>query len=160
MSAPIETTLTRLARVLTGEKDIDVIVRADGPRVEARCIVLPEIAHADDDVLTGYVDLFAACVKYGDAGVLNQMNEPVSRKLAQSIDDRRACIALLAKYPGSRRNLARVREIATREKACQWHELAWRDRLLWLIDRVLWDEPPTPNECSPSLFATLNACEA
>ncbi len=42
--------------------------------------------------------------------------------------------------------------------ARRWHDLAWRDKLTWAIDRALWNERPAANERSESLRATLDAC--
>ncbi|KND55819.1 Aerobic cobaltochelatase CobT subunit [Candidatus Burkholderia verschuerenii] len=160
MSASLDTTaLTRLARVLTGDPQIEAVMLPDGPRVERGRIVLPEL-DADDDLLTGYVDLLAARMKYGDARALAQVDAPVEQRLAQSIDDRRVCVQLLERYPGARHYLARWREHAASEIARGWHDMAWCDKLLWLIDRALWNEALSANERIDSLLATLNACEA
>ena len=35
--------------------------------------------------------------------------------------------------------------------------MAWRDRLVWRIERALWDEPPPSIERVPSLDATMTA---
>ena len=37
--------------------------------------------------------------------------------------------------------------------------MAWRDRLVWRIERTLWDEPPATIERIPSLDATLAASD-
>jgi cobalamin biosynthesis protein CobT len=151
--------LTRLARVLTGDERIEAVMLPDGPRVEADRIVLPEL-DVSPDVLTGYLDMLAARRTYSDAAAIESIRAPVEQRLAQIIDDRRACERLLARYPGARRYLMQWRAHASRDASKQWHTMPWRDRLLWLIDRTLWNETLAPEERNASLRSTLAACEA
>jgi nitric oxide reductase activation protein len=148
-----ETSLTKLARVLTGER-VDVLIGANGPRIEGLKLILPE--GADDDALTGCLDLLAARFSYSDANALSRIDAPVEQRLAQLIDDRRAASQLLVRYPGARRYLARWRTHLLHDTARQWHDLAWRDKLLWLIERALWNEASAVSEVS--LRATLDTC--
>jgi cobalamin biosynthesis protein CobT len=151
--------LTRLARVLTGDERIEAVMLPDGPRVEAERIVLPEL-DVSRDVLTGYLDMLAARRKYSDAAAIDAIRAPVEQGLAQIIDDRRACGRLLARYPGAGRYLMQWREHASRDASKRWHAMSWRDRLLWLIERSMWDETFAPEERDASLRSTLAACEA
>ncbi|WP_205192303.1 cobalamin biosynthesis protein CobT, partial [Burkholderia sp. LMG 13014] len=41
----------------------------------------------------------------------------------------------------------------------RWPRIAWRDRLVWRIERALWDEPPSSLERVPSLDATMAASD-
>jgi hypothetical protein len=150
-----EASLTKLARVLTGGL-VQVLVSADGPRMEGTKLVLPE--GAEDEALIGCLDLLAARFVHGDADALARIDSSIEQRLAQSIDDRRVATILLKRYPGARRYLARWRAHLSRDAARQWHDLAWRDKLLWLIDRVMWNEPSSISE--DSLRATLGTCES
>ncbi len=99
--------LTKLACVLTGDAQVEVVVSDEGPRVDAHRLVVPSCD--DEDLLVAYVDLLAARVAHGDAQAFGDVSAPVERKLAQIIDDRRACERLLATYPGARRYIERWR---------------------------------------------------
>ncbi|MGS0894320.1 cobaltochelatase CobT-related protein [Burkholderia stagnalis] len=154
------THLARLARTLARRHGIDVRFASDGPVVQRDLLVLPEhllADGADPDALTGFVDLHAARVRFGDPDAVARLTSPVVRALAQAIDDRRAAARLAILYPGARTFLRKMRVVAARAVERDWPGMAWRDKLLSCIERTLWDEPPSPVERMASLDATLAA---
>ena len=157
-----ESTLGKIARVLMGQYGVVVAFSPHGPRVEPGRIVIPEYQVTDDaskDLLVGYLDLLVARSKYCDLAELDRVTSAVERQLAQVIDDHRACMQLIEMYPGARAFIARLRQHSADEAARRWNELAWRDKLVWLIERTLWNERPRRTELSPSLDAALRASD-
>ena len=157
-----ESTLGKIARVLMGQYGVVVAFSPHGPRVEPGRIVIPEYQVTDDaskDLLVGYLDLLVARSKYCDVAELDRVTSAVERQLAQVIDDHRACMQLIERYPGARAFIARLRQHSADEAARRWNELAWRDKLVWLIERTLWNERPRRTELSPSLDAALRASD-
>lgn len=152
--------LSRLARALTGQDKIEVDVSGDGPRVHGNRIVLPaELANsgASLQVLTGYVDLLAARARFSDPDEFASLPSPVARRLAQAIDDRRACARLVATYPGAASYFAALRVRLERDVLDRWSNLDWKDKLVWRVERFLWDEKPTATESDLPLNAALGA---
>ncbi|MGU7770445.1 cobaltochelatase CobT-related protein [Burkholderia sp. MR1-5-21] len=154
--------LTRLVRTLTRRHGIDVRFASTGPIVQPDLLVLPEhllAGDADPDIVTGYVDLYAARARFSRIDSIAAVTSPIARAIAQAIDDRRACRRLTSIYPGARTLLAAMRGAAARHVLDRWPETAWRDRLLWRLERALWDEPPSAQERIPSLDAAIGASD-
>ncbi|MFM0391730.1 cobaltochelatase CobT-related protein [Paraburkholderia phytofirmans] len=157
-----ESTLSKVARVLTGQYGVTVVFSPDGPRVEPGRIVIPDYeldGEVERDVLIGYLDLLVARAKHASLAQLDALPAGVAAKLAQVIDDRRVCAQLLDEYPGARWFIGKLRLHAAERVQQRWPKLHWRDRLVWLVERALWDEPPTRIEASHSLLAALHAAE-
>ncbi|MGX7002134.1 cobaltochelatase CobT-related protein [Caballeronia sp. KNU42] len=154
--------LGKIARVLTGRYGVTVSFDTSGPRVERDRIVLPEIVAdaagaIDLDALTGQLDLLVARSKYSTNSEISALNSGAIRQIAQAIEDRRVCERLFDDYPGARKFVAKLREQTARDTHAHWPTLAWRDRLIWFIERALWDEAPDVTERTPALIATLGA---
>jgi Cobalamin biosynthesis protein CobT VWA domain len=154
--------LGKMARVLTGRYGATVSFDTSGPRVERDRIVLPELAPgaagpADLDALTGQLDLLVARSKYSTISEISALNSGVTQRIAQAIEDRRVCERLFNDYPGARRFVGKLREQKARTTHARWPTLAWRDKLIWFIERALWDEAPDVTERTPALVATLGA---
>lgn len=157
-----ESTLGKIARVLTGQYGIEVAFSPEGPRVEHGRIVIPSwdvVDERDRDALTGYLDLLVARAKYSANDALATLGDGTHQRLAQVIEDRRVCAQLLERYPGARWFVGQLRRHAARDARQRWGKLSWRDRLIWLIERRLWDETPDATELSPSLSAALHAVD-
>ncbi|WP_429301117.1 cobaltochelatase CobT-related protein [Paraburkholderia sp. GAS199] len=162
-----ESTLSKVARVLTGQYGVTVAFSPDGPRVEPGRIVIPDYAlnsgefesEVGRDVLIGYLDLLVARARYSSLTQLDALPADVTAKLAQVVEDRRVCTQLLDAYPGARWFVARLREHAAAQALQRWPKLHWRDRLVWLVERTLWNETPTSVEASHSLLAALHAAQ-
>lgn len=157
-----ESTLGKMARVLTGQYGIAVAFSPDGPRVEPGRIVIPPYEVADQrsrDTLVGYLDLLVARSKYSANEELAALGSGTERRLAQVIEDRRVGRLLLENYPGARWYLGRLRAHACQDVARRWHSLSWQDKLVWLVERILWDEAPSATELTQSLSAALHAVE-
>jgi cobalamin biosynthesis protein CobT len=158
--ADAHATLGRIARVLTGRYGVTVAFDKSGPRVERERIVLPEIDPADArdmSVLTGYVDLLVARFRFSTIDEIAALQSSVTQRIAQVIEDRRVCEQLFRDYPGARGFIGRLREHEAQGLRVRWNTLPWREKLIWLIGRALWDEAPTATEKSDSLIATLGA---
>lgn len=156
-----ESTLSKVARVLTGQYGVNVAFSPDGPRVEPGRIVIPDDGLSDEvdrDVLVGYLDLLVARAKHSALDRLDALPAGVAANLAQVIEDRRVCAQLLDEYPGARWFIGKLRVHAAERVRQRWPTLHWRDRLVWLIERTLWNETPTLTESSHSLLAALHAC--
>ncbi|VWD35753.1 cobalamin biosynthesis protein CobT [Burkholderia lata] len=154
--------LTRLARTLARRHGIEVRFARHGPVVQRDLLVLPDTLLAgdvDDDAIVGLVDLHAARARFGAIDDLAALASPAVRAVAQAIDDRRAAGRLAAIYPGAMTFLRRMRAMTAADMLHRWPRMAWRDRLVWRIERALWDEPPSPIERVPSLDATLAASD-
>ncbi|AOJ27362.1 cobaltochelatase CobT-related protein [Burkholderia seminalis] len=154
--------LGRLARTLAQRHGIDVRFASHGPAVEHDVLVLPDrwlAGEIDDAALTGFVDLHAARLRFGASDTVAALASPAVRALAQAIDDRRAAACLVARYPGAQAFLRRMRTVTGADTLRRWPRVAWRDKLLWRIERALWDERPAAVERLPSLDATLAACD-
>ncbi|MDN7591540.1 cobaltochelatase CobT-related protein [Burkholderia seminalis] len=154
--------LGRLARTLAQRHGIDVRFASHGPAVEHDVLVLPDrwlAGEIDDAALTGFVDLHAARLRFGASDTVAALASPAVRALAQAIDDRRAAACLVARYPGAQAFLRRMRTVTGADTLRRWPRAAWRDKLLWRIERALWDERPAAVERLPSLDATLAACD-
>ncbi|ASW01021.1 cobaltochelatase CobT-related protein [Paraburkholderia aromaticivorans] len=157
-----ESTLGKVARVLTGQYGVTVVFSPDGPRVEPGRIVIPDYELDGDierDVLIGYLDLLVARAKHASLAQLDALPSGVAANLAQVIEDRRVCGQLLDEYPGARWFIGKLRLHAAERVRQRWPKLHWRDRLVWLVERALWDEPPTLTEASHSLRAALHAAQ-
>ena len=157
-----ESTLGKVARVLTGQYGMEVVFSPDGPRVEPGRIVIPDYeanGSVERDVLIGYLDLLVARAKHASLAQLDALPGGITAKLAQVIDDRRVCAQLLDEYPGARWFIGKLRAHAAERVQQQWPKLHWRDRLAWLVERALWDEPPARTEATPSLLAALHAAQ-
>jgi cobalamin biosynthesis protein CobT len=157
-----QTMLGKMARVLTGRYGVTVSFDTSGPRVERDRIVLPELAPdaasaADLDALAGQLDLLVARSKYSTTSEISALNSGVTQQIAQAIEDRRVCERLFNDYPGARGFVEKLREQTARNTHARWPTLAWRDKLIWFIERALWDEAPDATERTPALVATLGA---
>ncbi len=157
-----ESTLGKVARTLTGQYGVTVVFSPDGPRVEPGRIVIPDYemtGGVERDVLIGYLDLLVARAKHASLAQLDALSPGVMANLAQVIDDRRVCVQLLDEYPGARWFIGKLREHAAQRIQQRWPKLRWRDRLVWLVERALWDEAPSRTEASHSLLAALHAAQ-
>ncbi|WGS53161.1 cobalamin biosynthesis protein CobT [Paraburkholderia sp. D15] len=157
-----ESTLSKIARVLTGQYGVTVAFSPDGPRVEPGRIVIPDYELSggiERDVLIGYLDLLVARAKHASLAEMDAQPPGIAAKLAQVIDDRRVCGQLLDEYPGARWFIGKLREHAAERVRQRWPKLHWRDRLVWLVERTLWDETPTRTEAVHSLLAALHASQ-
>lgn len=157
-----ESTLSKVARVLTGQYGVTVAFSPDGPRVEPGRIVIPDYelnSGIERDVLIGYLDLLVARAKHASLAELDALPTGIEAKLAQVIDDRRVCGELLDEYPGARWFIGKLRMHAAERVRQRWPKLHWRDRLVWLVERALWDESPTRTEAAHSLLAALHASQ-
>ncbi|ABE34660.1 von Willebrand factor type A domain protein [Paraburkholderia xenovorans LB400] len=157
-----ESTLSKVARVLTGQYGVTVAFSPDGPRVEPGRIVIPDYelnGGVERDVLIGYLDLLVARARHASLAQLDALPSGVAANLAQVIEDRRVCGQLLDEYPGARWFIGRLRLHAAERVRQRWPKLHWRDRLVWLVERALWDETPTSTEASHSLLAALHAAQ-
>ncbi|MFM0736098.1 cobalamin biosynthesis protein CobT [Paraburkholderia xenovorans] len=157
-----ESTLSKVARVLTGQYGVTVAFSPDGPRVEPGRIVIPDYELSgglERDVLIGYLDLLVARAKHSSLAQLEALPAGVTARLAQVVEDRRVCAQLLDEYPGARWFVGKLREHAAEQARQRWPKLHWRDRLVWLVERTLWDETPTRTEASHSLLAALHASQ-
>lgn len=157
-----ESTLSKVACVLTGQYGVTVAFSPDGPRVEPGRIVIPDYelnSGIERDVLIGYLDLLVARAKHASLAELDALPTGIEAKLAQVIDDRRVCGELLDEYPGARWFIGKLRLHAAERVRQRWPKLHWRDRLVWLVERALWDEPPTRTEAAHSLLAALHASQ-
>ncbi|NKJ47053.1 cobalamin biosynthesis protein CobT [Burkholderia sp. SG-MS1] len=157
-----ESTLGKVARVLTGQYGVTVVFSPDGPRVEPGRIVIPDYelnGGVERDVLIGYLDLLVARAKHASLAQLDALPAGVVSSLAQVIEDRRVCGQLLDEYPGAHWFIGKLRAHAAERVAQRWPTLHWRERLVWLIERALWDEPPSRAEASHSLLAALHAAQ-
>ena len=157
-----ESTLSKVARVLTGQYGVTVAFSPDGPRVEPGRIVIPDYelsGGVERDVLIGYLDLLVARAKHSSLAQMDALPPGVAANLAQVIEDRRVCVQLLDEYPGARWFIGKLRVHAAEQARLRWPKLHWRDRLVWLVERALWDEQPTRTEASHSLLAALHAAQ-
>ncbi|MDT8840831.1 VWA domain-containing protein [Paraburkholderia fungorum] len=157
-----ESTLSKVARVLTGQYGVTVAFSPDGPRVEPGRIVIPDYelsGGVERDVLIGYLDLLVARAKHSSLAQMDAQPAGVSANLAQVIEDRRVCMQLLDEYPGARWFIGKLRAHAAEQARQRWPKLHWRDRLVWLVERTLWDEQPARTEAVHSLLAALHASQ-
>jgi cobalamin biosynthesis protein CobT len=157
-----ESTLGKIARVLTGQYGVTVVFSPDGPRVERDRIVIPDYEPGDalsTDVLVGYLDLLVARARHSELTRFNALPQGVTAQLAQVIEDRRVCAQLLAEYPGARWFIGKLREHAAARTQQRWNRLRWRNRFIWRVERALWDEPAHSGETSQSLHAALLASQ-
>ena len=157
-----ESMLSKVARVLTGQYGVSVVFSPEGPRVEPGRIVIPDYemnSGVERDVLIGYLDLLVARAKHASLAQLDALPAGVAANLAQVIEDRRVCAQLLDEYPGARWFIGKLREHAAERVRQRWPKLHWRERLVWLVERALWDEAPSRTEASPSLLAALHAAQ-
>ncbi|WP_144155215.1 cobaltochelatase CobT-related protein [Paraburkholderia sp. BCC1885] len=157
-----ESTLSKIARVLTGQYGVTVVFSPDGPRVERGRIVIPDYEVNESlstDVLVGYLDLLVARAKHSTLPQLEALPRGVGTNLAQTIEDRRVCAQLLAEYPGARWFIGKLRAHAASRTQQNWNRLRWRDRFVWRVERALWDEPVAASEVSQSLGAAIGAAQ-
>jgi cobaltochelatase CobT len=169
----LEARLGKLARVLTGEPRLTVSIGAGGPRIERERLVLPsralefekdaesiESVDSEESLLTGYMDLLAARWRHSAAHRLDTAPAGVTGRIAQIVEDRRVLARLMADFPGARRYVACWRAQLARDAARCWQTLTWPERLVWAIERTLWDEPADVNERDvTSLAAALRVLE-
>lgn len=159
----LEARLGKLARVLTGETRLAVSIGAGGPRVEHGRFVLPshaaestESTESDEALLIGYLDLLAARWRHSAQPRLDTVQAGVTGRIAQAVEDRRVLARLVAAYPGARRYVERLRAQLARDASRRWGALAWRERLVWAIERALWAEAAGAGEQdAASLAAAL-----
>ncbi|RDV00607.1 cobaltochelatase CobT-related protein [Trinickia dinghuensis] len=156
--------LSRLARALTGRDRLEVVIADDGddPHLSEDRFVLPEIASGADAsirimTMTGYVDLLAARARFSDYDALDRLHASAARRLAQAIEDRRACERLMEIFPGAASFLSHSRVQTARAMSVRWTKLSWAEKLTWRVERFLWNETPTATESSRSLDAALGA---
>jgi len=154
-----ESTLSKMARVLTRQYQVEVVFSPIGPRVEHNRIIIPELDRTDPaqhDVLMGYLDLLVARAKHSQLAELSAPGRSLEMRLAQLIEDRRVCALLSHDYPGARWFLGRLRASAEQDASARWDTLSWSARWLWLIERALWQEPQLPRFASAALQASLS----
>ena len=157
-----ESALSKIARVLTGQYGVSVVFSPDGPRVERGRIVIPDYELGDPlstDVLVGYLDLLVARAKHCALPQLEALPRGVTANLAHVIEDRRVCAQLLDEYPGARWFIGKLRAHAAARTQQGWNRLRWRDRFIWRVERMLWDEPASGAENSQSLAAAMVATQ-
>jgi len=157
-----ESTLSKIARVLTRQYQVEVAFSPSGPRVEHNRIIIPELDLADPaqhDVLIGYLDLLVARAKHSQLTELDKPGRSLEMRLAQIIEDKRVCGLLLHDYPGAQWFLGRLREHAQQDASRRWEQLSWSARLIWLIERALWNEPMLPRFAGASLQASLSTLD-
>ena len=157
-----ESALSKIARVLTGQYGVSVVFSPDGPRVERGRIVIPDYEVGDPlstDVLVGYLDLLVARAKHCALPQLEALPRGVTANLAHVIEDRRVCAQLLDEYPGARWFIGKLRAHAAARTQQGWNRLRWRDRFIWRVERMLWDEPASGAENSQSLAAAMVATQ-
>jgi cobalamin biosynthesis protein CobT len=162
-----EGALGRLARVLTGDARVSVAFDAGEPRVEGERFVLParlagvvSSEAANEATLLGALDLLAARYRYSESARLDTPQAGVTGRIAQAIEDRRVLAQLALAFPGARAYAQRWRAHRAQEAARRWSTLAWRERLTWAIERMLWDEAPGALERdAASLAAALRAID-
>jgi len=160
-----ESTLAKVARVLTRQYDVEIVFSPTGPRVEPGKIIIPELESTDAagrDVLVGYLDLLVARAKYSELKALAKRGRGLEQRLAQLIEDRRVCTLLQHDYPGAQWFLRSLRAHADTQASAKWDTLSWSARYLWLIECALWDEPPQPQRfasASASLDSGLSAIQ-
>jgi len=157
-----ESTLTKVARVLTRQYDVEIVFSPTGPRVEPGKIIIPELESTDEagrDVLVGYLDLLVARAKYSELKVLAKRGRRLEQQLAQIIEDRRVCTLLRHDYPGAQWFLRSLRAHADTQASAKWDSLSWSARYLWLIECALWDEPMQPRYVNASLDSGLSAIQ-
>lgn len=169
----LEARLGKLARVLTGEPRLTVSIGAGGPRVERERFVLPsrileneqdsesiEDVEGEEALLTGYLDLLAARWRHSAVHRLDTAQAGVTGRIAQIVEDRRVMECFAAQFPGARRYVACWRAQLARDATRRWQTLTWPERLVWAIERTLWNEPPEVNERDvTSLAAALRVLE-
>jgi nitric oxide reductase activation protein len=155
--------LGKIARVLSGRHGIDVVVGPEGPRVEKNRIVIPDLkvsVAASEELLLGYVDLLAARAKYSDLDLMALQTSSLVQAVAQIMEDRRVCERLFREYQGARAYIRSLRLHAAAQAARNWYRLTWRDKLMWRLEKALWNETAGPTERSPSLDTALATAEA
>src|SRR5258708_39298133 len=127
-----ESTLSKVARVLTRQYGVTVAFSPDGPRVEPGRIVIPDYelsGGVERDVLTGYLDLLVARAKHSSLAQMDALPPGVAANLAQVGEDRRVCAQLLDEYPGARWVLGTLRVHAAEQARQRWSKLHWPDPL-------------------------------
>lgn len=161
-----EGALGRVARVLTGDPRVSVAFGAGEPHVQGERFVVPARlvdAPASEAALFGALDLLAARYRYSEAARLDTLQAGVTGRIAQAVEDRRVLAQLALAYPGARHYVERWRAQRTADIAWRWSALAWRERLVWAIERALWseaDNPPGARERdATALAAALRAID-
>ncbi|WP_343671873.1 cobaltochelatase CobT-related protein [Paraburkholderia heleia] len=155
--------LGRLARVLTGDSRVSVTFGAGEPRVEGERFVLPARLPndgADEAALLGALDLLAARHRYSEVTRLDTPQAGVTGRIAQAIEDRRVLAQLARAFPGAQRYTQSWRTQRGEAVSRRWSKLLWRERLVWAIERALWDEAPGVLERdAAALAAALRAID-
>ena len=110
-----ESTLSKVARVLTGQYGVTVAFSPDGPRVEAGRIVIPDdemTGGVERDVLIGYLDLLVARAKHSSLPQLDALPAGVagnSLRSSKTAGSARNCSTSIRARAGSSAHCARMR---------------------------------------------------
>jgi cobaltochelatase CobT len=143
----------KLARTLAHRSDMQVSYSPEGPALRDNTLLLPD-GLSDAATVNGYVDMLVARRTHCDNDAINAASES-ARSIAQAFDDHRACRLLADAYPGAKAFMRAMRLHRQNSVLSRWNALKWRERLTWRIERMLWNEPLTQAENSPSLDSAL-----
>ena len=125
--------LERLARLMTGEVRLQVLIGPGPARFDEEALILPEALFVDEREaeLTGWLDLMVARRRHAPTGLTRGLGDPLTRTLARIIDDHRSARRLLRDYPGAAHFLAARREARSARLA---HSLIPLPAILHLAD--------------------------
>jgi cobalamin biosynthesis protein CobT len=144
-----ETTLEKLARVLSRRHDINVVIRGNQACTDGKTIWLPMMEDLSEELfadLNGFLDHEVAHIKYTDFTDMAKCRNDFHRYLLNAVEDSRIEILLPKEYRGCKLNLDRLNHKWRAKMEEQRDSQPWTVQVITCIREIYDGRPVKSNE--------------